>query len=86
MLPSEEELRRYYEAVWQARRIGDVVLIKTLLDTGLRVSELIQVRLADVDLDRCQIHVNAGKGAKDRMVPFPDAFAGASRAGAGDGC
>lgn len=73
-VPSEEELRRYYEAVWQARRIGDVVLIKTLLFTGLRVSELIKVQLADVDLDRCQIRVNAGKGSKDRVVPFPASF------------
>ena len=73
-VPSEEELRRYYDAVWKGRRIGDVVLIKTLLYTGLRVSELIQVRLVDVDLDRCQLRVNLGKGKKDRIVPFPDAF------------
>lgn len=73
-VPSEEELRRYCEAVWKARRIGDVVLIKTLLYTGARVSELIRMRLAGVDLDRCQIRVNQGKGQKDRVLPFPNAF------------
>lgn len=73
-VPSEEELRRYYQAVWQARNVGDMVLIKTLLYTGVRVSELVAIRLADVDLDRCQIRITAGKGNKDRVVPFPDGF------------
>ena len=73
-VPTEEEIRRYYELVWQTRKTADLVLIKTLLYTGVRVSELIAIRLADVDLDRCQIRINAGKGQKDRMVPFPPMF------------
>jgi integrase/recombinase XerD len=73
-VPSEDEIRRYYQAVWQARRTCDVVLIKTLLYIGVRVSELINLRLANVDLDRCQIHVVQGKGGKDRVVPFPASF------------
>ncbi len=73
-VPSEEEMRRYYQTVWQARNFGDMVLIKTLLYTGVRVSELVNISLADVDLDRCQIRINEGKGKKDRMVPFPDGF------------
>lgn len=73
-VPSEEELRRYYQAVWQARKVGDMVLIKTLLYTGVRVSELITIRLTSVDLDRCQIRIIAGKGKKDRVVPFPNGF------------
>lgn len=54
--------------------MGDVVLIKTLIHTGLRVSELVAIRLAEVDLDRCQIRIIDGKGGKDRIVPFPAAF------------
>jgi len=73
-VPSEDEIRRYYQAVWRARRPGDVVLIKTLLYTGVRVSELVNIRLADVDLDRCQIKIVRGKGGKDRIVPFPGPF------------
>ncbi len=74
VVPSEQELRRFYEVVWQGRRMGDVVLIKTLLYTGVRVSELIAIRLDEVDLDRCQIRITAGKGGKDSIVPFPAAF------------
>src|SRR5918911_1044999 len=73
-VPSEEEIRRYYEIVWQARRVGDVVLIKTLLYTGVRVSELGRIRLDDIDFDRCQIRITEGKGHKDRVVPFPPSF------------
>jgi integrase/recombinase XerD len=73
-VPSEDEIRRYYQVVWQARNFGDMVLIKTLLYTGVRVSELVNIRLGDVDLDRCQITVVQGKGGKDRVVPFPASF------------
>lgn len=74
VMPSEAELRRYYEMVWQARNIQDMLIIKTLLYTGVRVGELINIRLIDFDLDRCQIRINRGKGGKDRVVPFPNKF------------
>jgi integrase/recombinase XerD len=73
-VPSEEELRRYYQTVWQTRNFGHLVLIKTLFYTGVRVGELVSIRLAEVDLDRCQIRITEGKGGKDRVVPFPDPF------------
>jgi integrase/recombinase XerD len=73
-VPTDQEVRNYYEAVWQARRSDDIVMIKTLLYTGVRVSELVAIRLADVDLDACRIRVNLGKGSKDRVVPFPPTF------------
>lgn len=73
-VPTEDELRRWYETVWQTRRGPDIVLIKTLLYTGARVSELVAIRLDDVDLDNCRIRINNGKGGKGRIVPFPPAF------------
>lgn len=42
-------------------------IILTLLDSGLRLSELAGVQLGDVDMDRGIIKV-MGKGAKERMV------------------
>jgi integrase/recombinase XerD len=50
------------------------VLIKTQLYTGVRVAELVSIRLGDVDLDACRIRITRGKGAKDRYVPFPATF------------
>jgi integrase/recombinase XerD len=44
------------------------------VDTWVRVAELVRIRLADVDLDVCQIRITQRKGSKDRIVPFPAAF------------
>ncbi|MGK7915272.1 MAG: hypothetical protein AB4038_06940, partial [Prochloraceae cyanobacterium] len=38
-IPTEEEIKRYYDAVWQARNVQDMVIIKSLLYTGVRVNE-----------------------------------------------
>jgi integrase/recombinase XerC len=42
-------------------------IILVLLDTGLRLSEAVNIQLADVDFDRETIKV-MGKGAKERVV------------------
>jgi integrase/recombinase XerD len=73
-VPTEAEIRRYYDTVWTARRTADIVLIKTLLYTGVWVAELVRIRRDDVDLDACRIRITQGKGHKDRYVPFPDSF------------
>jgi len=73
-VPTEEEIHKYYNAVWKSRNMRHVILIKTLLYTGVRVSELVHIKLNEVDFDRCQIRITQGKGKKDRIVPFPDAF------------
>lgn len=73
-VPTEAEIRRYYDTVWTARRSGDIVLIKTLLYTGVRVAELVHIKLVDLDLDACRIRITQGKGGKDRYVPFPATF------------
>jgi integrase/recombinase XerD len=73
-VPTEEELRRFYQTVWNCRNFADMVLIKTLFYTGVRVSELVAIRLSEVDIERCQIRITQGKGHKDRQVPFPLSF------------
>jgi integrase/recombinase XerD len=73
-IPTEEEMRRFYQAVWNCRHFADMVLIKTLFYTGVRVSELVAIRLDEVDVERCQIRISQGKGSKDRQVPFPHSF------------
>ncbi|KLU63704.1 tyrosine recombinase XerC [Desulfosporosinus acididurans] len=73
-VPTEEELKRYYDVVWKAKNFQDMMIVKTLLYTGARVSELINIKLTDVDFHYCQIRINKGKGNKDRIVPFPQSF------------
>jgi integrase/recombinase XerD len=73
-VPTEEEVQKYYAIVWKSRNMQNVIMVKTLLYTGVRVSELVRILITDVDFDRCQIRINQGKGKKDRIVPFPESF------------
>lgn len=73
-VPSEQEIKRYYSVVWNSDNIQNMIIIKTLLYTGVRVSELINIKIDDVDFNNCQIRINEGKGKKDRIVPFPESF------------
>jgi len=47
----------------------DKAIILTLLDTGLRASELCGLKLADIDLSNRRLKV-LGKGNKERLLPF----------------
>ena len=40
--------------------------------SGLRVSECVSIRVKDVDLDRREVVVRAGKGDKDRRTPLAE--------------
>jgi site-specific recombinase XerD len=42
----------------------------TAYAAGLRVSEVCQLQVADLQSDRCQIRVDQGKGHKDRYTIF----------------
>ena len=54
------------------RRPLEHLIVTLLLDTGLRVSELLGLRYADVDLDEEALKV-CGKGAKERIVTLSSA-------------
>jgi integrase/recombinase XerD len=57
--------------VTTARGLRDRALIELLYATGMRVSELVGLRPADVNLDACYLTCT-GKGAKQRIVPIGD--------------
>jgi integrase/recombinase XerD len=40
--------------------------------TGGRISEILNLKLEDVDLENRVIHIIAGKGNKDRDIPIND--------------
>ena len=47
------------------------LIIETLYNTGARVSELVNIKLNDIDLNKHEIRV-LGKGSKERIVYFGD--------------
>jgi integron integrase len=58
-----------------ARLRSPVWLVCSLLyGAGLRLLEALRLRVKDIDLDRREIVVRRGKGAKDRRTVLPDAL------------
>jgi len=53
--------------------IRDRAYLEVLYGTGLRVSELCNLTLHDLDLSRRELRINQGKNAKDRIVPLAEA-------------
>lgn len=47
----------------------DQVMLETMYSSGIRVSELVSIRLNDIDMKRGIFKVT-GKGSKERLVPF----------------
>lgn len=67
-LSVEEELRFLDHAYAQDGRTG--LMLQTLLETGVRASELVQLRVEDVSLAERVVTIRRGKGSKRREVPI----------------
>ena len=74
-----DDFRRFYRTVDQANDAQHGLLLRLVFYTGVRVSELCRIEVADVDLENCKIFINQGKGSKDRYVLFGKTFATALR-------
>lgn len=66
---SEVEIDQLRSACRNSR---ERALVEFLLATGVRVSELSNMNVADVDFDKMTVHVRHGKGAKERITYISD--------------
>jgi site-specific recombinase XerD len=64
---SQEEVARLIDS---ASNLSHRAILMTLYSTGMRRSELVRLKVGDVDSRRMVIHVRQGKGSKDRDVPL----------------
>lgn len=56
----------------EQQRRTNITLVTTLVLTGLRSSELCDLRLSDVDFEEGTITVRRGKGSKRRVIGLPN--------------
>ncbi|MEO0728646.1 MAG: tyrosine-type recombinase/integrase, partial [Bacteroidota bacterium] len=68
---SVEEVRRLFAVV---KNLKHRCILKIIYGGGLRLSEVVNLRLADVHRDRLQIFVHCGKGKKDRYTTLSKSF------------
>jgi integron integrase len=50
------------------------IIAATLYGSGLRLMEGLQLRIKDLDLERRELSVRAGKGGRDRITVLPEAL------------
>jgi site-specific recombinase XerD len=62
---SQAEVRRFFDAIRSPRYLA---MLMTAYAAGLRLSEVTQLRVSDIDSSRMVIRVRQGKGQKDRYV------------------
>ena len=59
---------------------ADLTLIETAMKTGMRRSEMGNLKVEDISLDKGRLYVRGGKGDKDRVIPIhPDLVEGLRR-------
>jgi site-specific recombinase XerD len=69
ILYKEQYKALLYEA---SDNIRDYAIIQTFLQTGIRLGELANLRVEDVDVEHRNLTVRQGKGKKDRQIPLVD--------------
>jgi integrase/recombinase XerD len=62
---SQEEVKRLIKG---ARNLRDRALLSVAYSTGARVSEVMGLKLSDIDRAQGLIHIRSGKGAKERRA------------------
>jgi len=65
---TRKECQRLFEAMEGTARL----MAEVTYGSGLRVIELLRLRVKDVDLNRLQVVVRGGKGDKDRVTVLPE--------------
>lgn len=68
---SREECARLFDQMEGTSRL----MAELMYGAGLRLTELLRLRIKDVDLERLQLSVRAGKGNKDRLTMVPRSLA-----------
>lgn len=68
---TRDECRRLFQELSGTSRL----MAETMYGSGLRLMELLRLRIHHLDFDRGQIQVRGGKGDKDRITILPQAIA-----------
>lgn len=71
---SIEDLQRFYDFIKHEGPLKNRIIVNILIYTGVRISELINIKIADIDFKKCHIYIPKGYKEQKRTVPFPSTF------------
>lgn len=66
---SKKEIKKIFSV---ATNLKHGLMLKLTYGMGLRVSEIVSICVKDIDSERMQVLIRAGKGKKDRYVNLPE--------------
>jgi site-specific recombinase XerD len=58
----------------QVENLKHLVMLKLCYGMGLRVSEIVNLKINNIDSSRMMVHIEAAKGKKDRCVTLPSSI------------
>ncbi|MEO6882941.1 MAG: tyrosine-type recombinase/integrase [Bacteroidia bacterium] len=65
---SKEEIKKIFDVT---PNLKHKLMLKLAYGMGLRVSEVVNIKIADIDSNRMQVRIEQAKGKKDRAVNLP---------------
>ena len=70
---SEQELQRFIESFDQSTATGrrDYAMARCMTDLGLRVSDVVRLRLSDIDWRNATLRIAGGKSRRAGILPLP---------------
>lgn len=74
---STQDIKKMLDTIENSKH---TLLLKLCYGMGLRVSEIVNLKITDIDSKRMQVLVNQGKGKKDRYVNLPESILNELRA------
>jgi integrase/recombinase XerD len=79
-LPDILTIAEVEQLIGATRKLRYRVFLLATYSMGLRLAEALALQVGDIDAQRKQVHIQRGKGHKDRFVPLPDLTCQALRA------
>lgn len=73
-LPTIMSIREVDRLLRSCDNLKHITILYTLYSSGIRLSEILNIKVSDILWDRNQIFIKSGKGNKDRMVMLSEAL------------
>ncbi|SFN12922.1 Site-specific recombinase XerD [Algoriella xinjiangensis] len=68
---SQQDVIKLFEVTDNLKHL---MILKLCYGLGLRVSEIVNIKITDIDSKTMMVHIQAAKGKKDRYVPLPNSI------------
>lgn len=68
---SKKEIVRLFD---QVPNLKHQIILKLCYGMGLRVSEIVHLKISNIDSERMLVHIENSKGKKERYVPLPESI------------